>query len=98
MSEEKKIMNAEEMENTAGGANYQNGFYMTVLDCNGTYVALRTTTVYDRYNELAQLFPGYSVYTNGTISQGTGINGQPCYYRYVCFNGIWGWVNASFLA
>ena len=100
MSEEKKMMSVDEMEDAAGGKNhgYGFGFYMTVTDCNGTYLALRNATVYDRNNELAQLYPGYSVFTNGNISQGTGINGQPCYCRYVCFNGIWGWANASFLA
>ena len=53
MSEEKKMMSVDEMEDAAGGKNhgYGFGFYMT-----------------------------------------------PCYYRYVCFNGIWGWANASFLA
>ena len=67
MSEEKKAMNAEELENAAGGYGYQNGFYMTVGDCNGTYLALRSGTSYSPYNEIAQLYPGYSVFTNGTI-------------------------------
>ena len=59
MSEEKKAMNAEELENAAGGYGYQNGFYMTVGDCNGTYLALRSGTSYSPYNESAQLYPGY---------------------------------------
>ena len=94
---EKQSIDAQELENAAGGYGYQNGFYMTVGDCNGTYLALRSGTSYSAYNEIAQLYPGYSVYTNGTIVQGTGINGVACYYRYVSFNGIWGYANASFL-
>ena len=67
MSEEKKMMSVDEMEDAAGGKNhgYGFGFYMTVTDCNGTYLALRNATVYDRNNELAQLYPGYSVFTSG---------------------------------
>ena len=94
---EEQSIDAQELENAAGGYGYQNGFYMTVGDCNGTYLALRSGTSYSPYNEIAQLYPGYSVFTNGTIVQGTGINGVACYYRYVCFNGIWGYANASFL-
>ena len=30
-------------------------------------------------------------------TNGTGLNGTPCTYRYVRYDGIWGWANASFL-
>ena len=93
---DKIIIDGQELEDVNGGQG-QAGYYMTVGDCNGTYLALRSGTSYSPYNEIAQLYPGYSVFTNGTIVQGTGINGVACYYRYVCFNGVWGYANASFL-
>ena len=45
MSEEKKMMSVDEMEDAAGGKNhgYGFGFYMTVTDCNGT-LSLRMAT------------------------------------------------------
>jgi hypothetical protein len=53
--------------------------------------------MWDQYNEIARLYPGYQVFTYGAMQNGTGLNGTPCTYRYVNFNGIWGWANASFL-
>ena len=110
---EKQSIDAQELENVSGGEGrtINTGSSVTAIVrsgpgfgygqigslTNGTYLALRSGTSYSPYNEIAQLYPGYSVFTNGTIVQGTGINGVACYYRYVCFNGIWGYANASFL-
>ena len=97
MSEEKKVINNDELENVNGGYGSGSGFYMTVGNCNGSYLALRPQPVWDQYNELAQLYPGNQVFTYGATSNGTGLNGMPCTYRFVSFGGIWGWANASFL-
>ena len=97
MSEEMKVLNNEELEAANGGYGQGSGFYMTVGNCNGSYLALRPQPMWDQYNEIARLYPGYQVFTYGAMQNGTGLNGTPCTYRYVNFNGIWGWANASFL-
>jgi hypothetical protein len=70
---------------------------MTVGNCKGSYLALRPQPVWDQYHELARLWPGDQVFTYGQKANGIGLNGVPCSYTYVNFNGIWGWANASFL-
>ena len=97
MSEEKKVINSEELESVNGGYGSGSGFYMTVGNCNGSYLALRPQPVWDQYHELAQLYPGYQVFTYGQTTTGTGLNGVRCTYTYVCWNGIWGWVNSAFI-
>ncbi|MBR3297123.1 MAG: hypothetical protein IKI65_04720, partial [Firmicutes bacterium] len=61
----------EELEGASGGANRGTGFYLTVGSCNGSYLALRPDTCWDQYHELAQLWPGYQVFTYGNIKDGT---------------------------
>ena len=97
MSEEKIILKNEELESANGGYGQGSGFTMRVGNCNGSYLALRPQPYWDQYNEIAQLWPGYEVFTYGATSNGTGLNGTPCTYRYVQFAGQWGWANASFL-
>ena len=97
MSEEKKVVLNEELNDINGGYGEGQGWYMTVGNCNGSYLALRPEARWDQYHELAQLYPGNQVFTYGATSNGTGLNGTPCTYRYVYFNGIWGWANAAFL-
>ncbi len=97
MSEEKKVINNEALDNVNGGAGYQNGFIMHVGNCNGSYLALRPQPCWDQYNELAQMWPGYEVFTYGATTNGTGLNGVPCTYTYVQYKGTWGWANSSFL-
>ncbi len=98
--EEKKNPNAmseEELEEVSGGVGRGAGYEMTVGNCNGGYLALRPVPVWDQYHEVAHLYPGYQVFTYGATTNGTGLNGVPCTYRYVCYNGNWGWANANFL-
>ncbi len=98
--EEKKNQNAmseEELEEVSGGVGGGAGYEMTVGNCNGGYLALRPEPVWDRFHEVAHLYPGYQVFTYGATTNGTGLNGVPCTYRYVCYNGNWGWANANFL-
>jgi len=37
------------------------------------------------------------IYTYGATTNGTGLNGTPCTYRWVEYNGKCGWADASFL-
>ena len=97
MAEENKVnidgQNLDDVSGGQGGAGYN----MTVGPCNGTYLALRPQPVWDQYHELAQLYPGYTVFTYGQTTRGTGLQGVPCTYTYVYWNGIWGWANSAFL-
>ena len=97
MSEERKVINNEELDNVNGGYGSGSGFFMTVGNCNGSYLVLRPQPVWDQYHELAQLYPAMQVFTYGETTNGTGLNGVPCTYRYVNWNGTWGYANASFL-
>ena len=97
MSEEKKVSMNEELDSVNGGYGNGSGYYMTVGNCNGSYLALRPEPYWDQYNELSQLWPGYQVFTYGSMTNGTGLNGTACTYTYVCYNGTWGWANSSFL-
>ena len=97
MADEKKIIvDGQELDDVDGGRG-ASGYYMTVGSCNGGYLALRPQPVWDQYHEIAQLWPGDQVYTYGATTSGTGLNGVPCRYTYVCFNGNWGWVNSAFI-
>jgi hypothetical protein len=96
MSEEKKVNMNDSMDEVNGGIG-GSGFYMTVGNCNGGYLALRPQPVWNQYQELAQLYPGYQVFTYGQTTRGTGLQGVPCTYPYVCWNGTWGWANSAFL-
>ena len=93
---DKIIIDGQELEDVNGGQG-QAGYYMTVGDCNGGYLALRPQPVWDQYHELAQMYPGYQVFTYGATTRGTGLNGVPCSYTYVMWNGDWGWANSAFL-
>ena len=97
MSEERKVINNEELDKINGGYGSGSGFFMTVGNCNGSYLALRPQPVWDQYHEIAQLYPGYQVFTYGATTSGTGLYGAPCSYTYVRFNDNWGWVNSSFI-
>ena len=94
--ETKIIVDGQELEDVSGGRGGA-GYYMTVGNCNGGYLALRPQPVWDQYHEIAQLWPGYQVYTYGATTSGTGLIGVPCRYTSVCFNGNWGWVNSAFI-
>ena len=90
-------MNDEELNIVNGGTGSGVGYYLTVGNCNGHYLALRPQPVWDQYNELARMYPGYRVFTYGATTNGIGLNGVHCVYTYVQFNGIWGWADTCFL-
>lgn len=96
MTDEKKALSDDELDAVSGGFG-GGGYYMTVGDCNGGYLPLCPQPVWDQNHELARLWPGHAVFTHGQATRGTGRNGVPCTYNYVCFNGTWGWANSSFM-
>ena len=85
-----------ELENVAAGYG-GGGYYMSVGICPDGYLPLSPQPCWDQYHELAQLWPGYQVYTYGQTRGGTWMNGARCTYTYVCYNGTWGWANSSCL-
>ena len=87
----------EELDRASGGYGIGGGFYMTVGNCNGGYLPLQPEPIWDQYHELTRMYPGYQVFTYGSTTKGTGLNGSPCTYRYVSFNGIWGWADSAYL-
>ena len=104
---DKIIIDGQELEDVSGG-QAGGGYNMTVGDCGGGYLALRPEPVWDQYHELAHmypgytvftygLYPGYTVFTYGSTTRGTGLNGVPCTYTYVRWDGMWGWANSAFL-
>ena len=77
MADEKKIIvDGQELDDVDGGRG-ASGYYMTVGSCNGGYLALRPQPVWDQYHEIAQLWPGYQVFTYGATTRGTGLSGVP---------------------
>ena len=95
MDNENRMDDAELMQVNGGAGG--SGYYMTVGDCGGGSLALRPQPVWDQYHEIAHLYPGYQVFTYGQTTRGTGKQGEPCSYTYVCWNGNWGWANSAFL-
>ncbi len=93
----KKPMNGEELDKVSGGNGSSSGFFKTVGNCNGAYLPLQPQPAWDRDRELAQLYPGYLVFTYGETTNGTGMNGAPCCYTYVRWIDKWGWANSTFL-
>ena len=93
----KNSMSDGELDKVSGGYGSGSGYIMTVGNCYGAYLALQPQPVWDRANELAQLYPGDQVFTYGATTNGTGQNGTPCTYWWVEYNGKCGWADASFL-
>ena len=92
-------LNDNELQEVSGGYGERRsgGYWMGVGHSEEGYVALRPQPYYDPYHEFAQLYPGCQVYTYGSMTGGTGRNGSKRTYMYVCFQGTWGWVDASCL-
>ena len=97
MNIRKNSMSDGELDKVSGGNGRGSSFFMTVGNCNGSYLALRPEPVWDQYHELGRLYPSYQVFTYGATTNGTGLNGTPCTYWWVEYNGKSGWADASFL-
>ncbi len=96
MDDKKKLTN-DELETVSGGVGGGAGYYMTVGYC-GSYLALRPEPCWDKYHELARLLPGCQVFTYGETKRGTGPQGHECTYRFVRYEGCWGYADAAYLS
>lgn len=96
MAEEKKMMD-QELENVAGGSG-ENATVMTVGDCNGSFLALRSAPSGEDSNIIEKLYPGYTVITYGEKAKGSAVGGGTCTYIKVLYRSIWGWVHAGFVS
>ncbi len=94
MTDEKRILKQEELANIDGGLGGEGGRWMTVT-VQSSYLALRPQPVWNQYHELAQIPNGAQVFTDGQVTNGSTLNGAPCQYRWICYNGQWGWANAN---
>ncbi len=92
-----KAMSEEELEEVSGGVGGGAGYEMTVGSCRYGYLPLLTFPYWVPDDEIGRLYPGRQVFTNGATAMGPGQNGAPCTYRYVCYNGKWGWAEDSCL-
>ena len=83
------------LEKVVGGNGYSQGelHLATPAVKSGTYLALRCQPAWDDSNEIAQISNGERFYVNvKKIASGSGYN-----YYWADYNGIWGWVNTSFI-
>ena len=100
MAEEKKMMD-EELEQVAGGndgmGKTADQRVMTVQDCNGSFLALRSEPKGTDDVIIAKLFPGNMVITYGETRVGSAVGGGTCTYIKVLFGNTWGWVHSGFV-
>ena len=101
MMENMKITNEQALEDIAGGKVGYNGQWMTVVNLQSGYLAIRTAPSYKYENEINHigLYNGDQVQIAGQAVRGTGINGTPATYAYVYSPkfGCYGYVNAYYL-
>ncbi|MCR5106929.1 MAG: hypothetical protein K6B28_02090 [Lachnospiraceae bacterium] len=102
MADGKKNLSNEELESVNGGGILGNRlgidtWTMTVSSPSG-YLTISPEPYWDQYHALGEVPNGYTVSTNGQITNGTGPNGNPCQYRKIQYNGILGWANAAYLS
>ena len=91
----KNKLNEDLLENVVGGGScpQSNLHSATPRVESGTYLALRTQPAWDDSNEIAQITNGERFYVDVMrIASGSGYN-----YYWADYNGIWGWVNTSFI-
>ncbi len=97
MSDEKKnFLNENELNSVNGGSSSSGTRVFRVGDCNGGFLALKEEP--NAYStELAQLWPGYTVTSDGQVISGPGPKHNMLNYAHVCYNGIWGYANKAHL-
>ena len=91
----KNKLNEDLLEKVVGGGSCPQGnlHLATPSVKSGTYLALRTQPAWDDSNEIAQITNGERFYVDVMrIASGSGYN-----YYWADYNGIWGWVNTSFI-
>jgi len=88
-------LNEDLLEKVVGGGNcHQSNLHLaTPRVKSGTYLALRNQPAWDDSNEIAQIYSGTKFYVDITrTASGSGYT-----YYWANYNGIWGWVNTSFI-
>lgn len=91
----KNKLNEDLLEKVVGGSGYPQGqLHLSQPKVTaGTYLALRSQPSWDDSNEIAQIYSGTRFYVDITrIASDSGYN-----YYWANYNGIWGWVNTSFI-
>ena len=90
-----KMINNENLEEVVGGNGYPQGeLHLAQPRVEaGTYLALRSQPSWNDSNEIEQIYPGNRFYVDiKKMGSGSGYT-----YYWANYNGIWGWVNSSFL-
>ena len=90
---DKISIDGQELEYVDGGSGVNGSQTMIVTNT----VALMPQPYWDAGQALETLMAGTPVTTFGITTRGTGPNGEPCSYSYVCGNYGMGWVISSFL-
>ena len=87
-------INESNLENVAGGNGYPQGeLHLAQPHVQSGYLALRNAPAWDDRNEIAQIYPGTRFYVDvKRVASGSGYN-----YFWADYNGLWGWVNASYV-
>ena len=67
---------------------------MTVIDAG--FPILRAQPYWGD-NVLAQMWPGTPVTVSGALMNGTGPEGSFVLYRYINYEGMWGWADEACL-
>ncbi len=97
MSDEKISMNNDELNNVGAGIGENNGWWLSV-SASKSYLPLKQKPSCDCLEEVDQIPNGARVWTNGTITNGSSSDGDSCQFRWVLFNGQWGWADADSLS
>ena len=86
-------VNEQEMNKVAGG--YQGEGYLCLAEpcVEDGYLALRSQPAWDDSNEICEIYPGATFYVDiNNVAYGSGYE-----YYFANYNGIRGWVNASYV-
>jgi len=83
------VLNLDNLEEVSGGRGNNPWRQAKPNVKSGTYLAIRSKTSYNESNELGSIYNGQIFSVNTNIQE----NG----YIWAYFNGIEGWVNASYV-
>ena len=84
----------ENLENVTGGNGYPQGeLHVATPRIQSGYLAVRSEPAWDDSNEIAQIQMGERFYVDVKKTA----NGSGYTFYWANYNGIWGWVNASYV-
>ena len=86
-------INESNLENVAGGYTGPEMWHLAQPKVQSGYLALRSQPSWNDSNEIAQIYPGSRFY----VDTNTTATGSGYMYYFANYNGIRGWVNASYL-